>query len=236
MARRMLPVCPRCRKSMKQVIYGLPSPADVDFEKYVYAGCIMDSPLKQWDCNCEVIPNRSVKFQIIVADITKLEVDVIVNAANQTLLAGGGVCGAIHRVAGRELEKYCLAKYPEGITTGAAVATPGFESKATWIVHAVAPRFKGEYQAGIWQLVSAYRNALFESDRVGAKSVAIPSLGTGIYGWSVEDVAHDVIQMGILETLPVLGNIETVQLCCFNKADFDIYDRALSQIKPDKGT
>lgn len=218
---------------MKQVIYGLPSSVDLDFEKYIYAGCIMDFPLKEWDCDCDVRPNRAVKFEIIVADITHLEVDAIVNAANERLLAGGGVCGAIHRAAGRELENFCLSKYPEGVSTGSAVATPGFESKAKWIVHAVAPKFRGDYQAGIWHLISAYRNALFESDLLGAKSVAIPSLGTGVYGWAVEHVAHDVIEQGILETLPLLGNVETVQLCCFSAADSDVYARALALIRPE---
>ena len=96
------------------------------------------------------------KLEIIVADITTLKVDAIVNEANPQLLAGGGVCGAIHAAAGPELERECLRLYPRGIQPGQAVATPGYNSQAKWIIHAVPPRADASGSGDLNTLVSAY--------------------------------------------------------------------------------
>lgn len=222
MPRRNPPTCPRCRQPMKRILYGLPGKDYFENPDIILGGCIMGPFNPEWDCKCETIPNREVKFEIFVADITTLNVDAMVNAANPQLLAGGGVCGAIHDAAGPALEAECLRKYPYGIDPGMAVFTKGFNSKAKWIIHAVAPRFNPEGRWPLLTLLTAYRNALLEADKLGAKTIAMPSLGTGIYGWDVAKVAPEVIQT-IKETLPELGNLETVTLCCFTEADALIY-------------
>lgn len=224
------PICAKCGKPMKKVIYGMPAGNDLDFDKYIYAGCIMDENMKHWDCLCALHEDEdgeapAVEFQIVVADITSLEVDAIVNAANPQLLRGSGVCGAIFAAAGPGLDAECRERYPHGIEPGQAVITGGHKSKAKWIVHAVAPKANGDGFGDHVKLSNAYRNAILAADEAGAASIAIPSLGTGIYGWSVERAAAYVINDGILSTFSSLRNIRKVLLCCFSQSDERQYSR-----------
>jgi O-acetyl-ADP-ribose deacetylase (regulator of RNase III) len=211
---------------MKRVVMGMPLPEDYENPDIILGGCMITGLERDWNCLCEVIPNREVEFEITVSDITKLHVDAIVNAANPQLLAGGGVCGAIHRVAGPALENECLRKYPHGIFPGRAAVTKAYGLPAKMVVHAVAPRFFDTGPNGLETLVSAYKEALYEADVAGAKTVAIPSLGTGIYGWDINEVAAPVV-LAIIEKLPELGNIEKVILCCYTEEDAAVYRGAL---------
>jgi len=207
---------------MKNILYGkLTSDPGPD---YIVGGCELSPDSPQWGCACEEESALKVKFQIIVDDITTLNVDAIVNAANSQLERGGGVCGAIYRAAGRELDAECSVRFPNGIATGEAVATKGYNSKAKWIIHAVAPRSKGNGDGDHLKLSNAYRNALLAADEVGARSIAFPSLGTGIYAWDVQIAAPYALHDGLRSTFNELKNITTVILCCFSEEDKRIYE------------
>jgi len=127
-----------------------------------------------------------------LGDITTVDVDAIVNAANSSLLGGGGVDGAIHRAAGPELLAACRAlrasSLPDGLPVGEAVATPGFALPARWVIHTVGPnRHAGQTDPEL--LASCFRRSLDAADELGAASIAFPAVSAGVYGWAAEDVA-----------------------------------------------
>jgi O-acetyl-ADP-ribose deacetylase (regulator of RNase III) len=132
------------------------------------------------------------RLRVVPGDITLLAVDAIVNAANSSLLGGGGVDGAIHRAAGPRLLAACrelrAASLPEGLPPGQAVATPGFDLPARWVIHTVGPnRHAGETDPGV--LESCFRSSLRVAAEIGARSVAFPAIGAGAYGWPPSAVA-----------------------------------------------
>lgn len=134
-----------------------------------------------------------MRIQVLQGDITVRPVDAIVNAANSTLLGGGGVDGAIHRAAGPGLLAACRAlrntDLPHGLAVGAAVATPGFRLPARWVIHTVGPnRRAGQTNRAL--LVSCFSESLRVADSVGAGSVAFPAVGGGVYGWHGRHVAE----------------------------------------------
>ena len=231
MSRKIAPICELCGNPMKKVIYGLTRADDVQFDKYIYAGCVIEDPMKDWDCMCYMESEPDIDFKIIVGDITQLDVDVIVNAANPQLQSGGGVCGAIFKVAGPGLSEEISEKYPRGIEVGQAAITGGFSSKAKWIVHAVAPRADLDGTGDHVKLSNAYRNALLLADSVGAKSIAFPSLGTGIYGWDVEKSVEYVLEEGIFATFTELSKLRTILLCCFTGSDARTYTRSTNSLE-----
>jgi O-acetyl-ADP-ribose deacetylase (regulator of RNase III) len=127
-----------------------------------------------------------------LGDITTVNVDAIVNAANSSLLGGGGVDGAIHRAAGPDLLSACRAlrasSHRDGLPVGEAVATPGFALPARWVIHTVGPnRHAGQADPAL--LASCFRRSLDVADELGAASVAFPAVSAGIYGWDADDVA-----------------------------------------------
>ena len=127
-----------------------------------------------------------------LGDITSVAVDAIVNAANSSLLGGGGVDGAIHRAAGPELLAACrdlrASSHRDGLPVGDAVATPGFALPARWVIHTVGPnRHAGETDPEL--LASCFRRSLDVADDLGAASVAFPAVSAGVYGWDADDVA-----------------------------------------------
>ncbi len=127
-----------------------------------------------------------------LGDITTVDVDAVVNAANSSLLGGGGVDGAIHRAAGPELLAACrrlrASSHRDGLPVGEAVATPGFALPARWVIHTVGPnRHAGQTNPDL--LASCFRRSLDVAEELGVASLAVPAVGAGVYGWAAEDVA-----------------------------------------------
>jgi O-acetyl-ADP-ribose deacetylase (regulator of RNase III) len=151
-----------------------------------------------------------VRIRILEADITTLEVDVVVNAANSSLLGGGGVDGAIHRKGGPEILAECrklrAGHYGRGLKTGQAVATTAGKLPARWVVHTVGPVWSTtEDRSGL--LADCHRNALKVARELGAKTVAFPAISTGIYRWPLESAAG-IALTAVAEAEP--GTIEEV--------------------------
>jgi O-acetyl-ADP-ribose deacetylase (regulator of RNase III) len=129
-----------------------------------------------------------VELEVVRADITTLEVDAIVNAASSRMRGGGGVDGAIHAAAGPELLTECIARFPDGLATGDAGWTHGYQLPARWVIHVVGPdRRAGQDDPRL--LESCYTRALEVADELGASSVAFPLVSAGIYGWPLDDAA-----------------------------------------------
>ena len=160
------------------------------------------------------------RIEVVRADITTLDLDAIVNAANEALAPGGGVCGAIHRAAGSELAKACRALAP--CPTGEASATPGFALKARWVVHAVGPVWRGGGAGEEGLLAACYRNALLAAQAAGAHSIAFPAISTGIYGFPLERAAP-IAACAVTAAWPTCPGIERVLFACFNEADRAAY-------------
>ena len=155
-------------------------------------------------------------------DITKLQVDAIVNAANQSLLGGGGVDGTIHRAAGKELLAAC--EKLGGCATGDAKATPAFRLPAKWIFHAVGPRWKGGAKGEDALLAGCYRRSMELAREHGCKSIAFPAIATGIYHFPPERAAQ--IAVGTVREHLLGSGVEQVIFCCWNEETEQIY-RAL---------
>jgi O-acetyl-ADP-ribose deacetylase (regulator of RNase III) len=149
-------------------------------------------------------------IEVAQGDITAEKVDAIVNAANESLLGGGGVDGAIHRAAGRELVEAC--RLLGGCSTGDAKATPGFRLPASWVIHAVGPRWRGGDRGEAALLASCYRRALQLADELGARSVAFPAISTGIYAYPADQAAR--IAVDTLRATPT--KVERVRLVAFD--------------------
>jgi O-acetyl-ADP-ribose deacetylase (regulator of RNase III) len=163
-------------------------------------------------------------MQVIVADITTLDVDAIVNAANQGLKGGGGVDGAIHRAAGHDrLQAAC--RELGRCDTGDAKATDGFDLPASHIIHAVGPRWQGGDKGEAELLASAYRRALEEARRVGARTLAFPAISTGIYGFPAGRAA----EVAVRTVAEHRGEVE-VTFCCFSEESAEHHRRALAAL------
>src|SRR3954470_6847147 len=163
------------------------------------------------------------RLTLLRGDITQQDVDAIVNAANSSLLGGGGVDGAIHRAAGPELLEYC--RHLRGCETGAAKATPGFRLKARWVIHAVGPVWRGGRFREAELLASCYRSSLARADELGAESVAFPAISTGIFGYPIAEAAQ--IAITTLRDTPT--EVEDVRLVCFNDETWDAYRAVLDE-------
>lgn len=156
-------------------------------------------------------------------DITALDRDAIVNAANEHLLPGGGVCGAIHRAAGPELWEACRPLAP--VRTGGAVITPGFRLKARHVIHAVGPVWHGGGAGEAGLLAACYRASLARLREAGLRSIAFPAISTGIYGYP-PDRAVRVAVAAVREDLAARGDLD-VTFACFDRATCDLYRNEL---------
>ena len=163
-----------------------------------------------------------MKIEAVQGDITREQVDAVVNAANEHLAGGGGVDGAIHRAAGWEdLQEACRSL--GGCPTGDAKATPGFELPARWVIHAVGPRWYGGQRGEPELLASAYRRSLEVADQLGARSVAFPAISTGIYGYPKEAAARVAV-----ETIrSARTQVELVRLVAFDGETLRLYEELL---------
>jgi O-acetyl-ADP-ribose deacetylase (regulator of RNase III) len=159
----------------------------------------------------------------VSGDITRLEVDAIVNAANTSLLGGGGVDGAIHRAAGPELVEACRKLH--GCKMGDAKATPGFRLPARWVFHAVGPVWNGGGHGEDEKLASCYRRCLELAREHNVKSIAFPAISTGIYGFPSDRAAKIAIQT-VRENIEGSG-VERVEFVCFGAETRRIYDELL---------
>ena len=162
-------------------------------------------------------------IEIIQADITTLEVDGIINAANSTLLGGGGVDGAIHRAAGPELKKFCETL--GGCPTGEAKITPGFRLPAKHVIHTVGPVYHGGNSNEATLLANCYRNSLELALQHGVRSIAFPSISTGAYGYPREEAAR--IAVKVMHEYE--ARFERIVACCFSAADKALYESALAR-------
>ncbi|MBX3498222.1 MAG: O-acetyl-ADP-ribose deacetylase [Alphaproteobacteria bacterium] len=168
------------------------------------------------------MPGWKEHIEIFEADIVTLDVDAIVNAANSSLLGGGGVDGAIHRAAGPELVMEC--RMLNGCRTGEAKITRGYRLKARHVIHTVGPVWNGGSHGEPELLAACYRNSLALAESHSLRSIAFPAISTGIYRYPAEEATRIAI-----EAVRNGPEIERVIFCCFGRPMYDLYVRTLEE-------
>lgn len=169
-----------------------------------------------------------MKIEAVKADITSLAVDVVVNAANNSLRGGGGVDGAIHRAAGPELLKACEAI--GGCKTGDAKLTPGFGLPANYVIHTVGPVWHGGKGTEADQLSSCYRRSLLLAREANAQSIAFPAISTGVYGYPLTKAAKIAVNTVATECESKSYSFSRIVFCCFSDDDLLVYQSILARL------
>jgi O-acetyl-ADP-ribose deacetylase (regulator of RNase III) len=173
------------------------------------------------------------KVCLVQGDITEMDTDAVVNAANPTLMGGGGVDGAIHRKGGPKILKECkrirATEWPDGLQTGKAVITSGGNLKAKYVIHTVGPIWRGGTRSEPELLAEAYRNSLKLAVSKGLKTIAFPSISTGAYGYPIEKASRIAIAT-VKEFLNKEYKLEKVVFVLFTRHDLEIYKEAAKEI------
>ena len=168
------------------------------------------------------------RLELELGDITRQAVDAIGNAANAALRGGGGVDGAIHRAAGPALLAELRERYPHGTPTGTAVATGGHALPARWVLHAVGPIWRGGGQGEAELLAGAYRSSLRLADDLGDRSVAVPAISMGIYGYPGSEGARVAVS-AVIEHLGGTTGIDLVRFVLFSDETHGLFERAVTE-------
>lgn len=162
------------------------------------------------------------QVRVVRGDITRQEVDAVVNAANRAMRGGGGVDGAIHVAGGPAILEDCITRFPRGLATGDAGWTTAGDLPAGWVIHVVGPNHRaGETDRGL--LVSCYARALAVADELTARTLAFPLVSAGIYGWPLDDAAAAAVET--LRATPT--RVEEARIVAFGDAAYDALSRAL---------
>jgi len=167
-------------------------------------------------------------IEIKLGDITTVKVDAIVNAANTTLLGGGGVDGAIHRAAGPALLAACRPLH--GCATGEAKLTPGFNLPAKYVIHTPGPIWQGGQYQEATLLANSYRNSLNIAAKAGCRTIAFPSISTGVYHFPLAQAARIALQTLRATAATTAQGIQTIQMICFDPQTQAAYETALADL------
>src|SRR5690606_4554679 len=172
-----------------------------------------------------------MKMEVVKGDITYFEGDAIVNAANSSLLGGGGVDGAIHRAGGPEILEACkeIISKIGSLSTGEAVTTTAGKMRAKYVIHTVGPVWKSGNNDEAQKLANCYKNSLLEAIKYGCKTVAFPNISTGVYGYPKEEAAKIAVTT-IHEFIKDTKAIEKVTFMCFDDENYQLIQRELAEI------
>jgi len=191
------------------------------------AGTRSPSPFSNGGDNIVEVQVGSSTLELVEGDITRQDTDALVNAANAALRPGGGVDGAIHRAGGPAIEAEC--RRLGGCPTGEARITTGGNLKARYVIHTVGPVYQDGCHREPELLASCYRESLKLASAKGIKSLAFPSISTGVYGYPIEDAARVALK-AVTEYLAHHPEIERVRLVLFGRAAYEVYEKALQEL------
>ncbi len=173
------------------------------------------------------------RIEFVEGDLTRETTDAIVNAANSSLMGGGGVDGAIHRAGGPEIREQCRkvreTQHPQGLPTGQAVATTAGRMPSKYVIHTVGPIWNGGNSGERELLESCYRQSIALADKLNLGSIAFPSISTGAFGYPVQKAAHAAVAAAV-DALRAAKHVKTVRFVLFGARDFQVYSTEAQEI------